>query len=434
MNELDAFFLFFTLSPFIIALVFIALFFDFMNGVNDAANSIATVVSTKVLSPRNAVLLASFFNFIAAFGIGVVVAKTIGKGIIDSKIVNEYLILAVLVGAILSVSLATYWGIPISVSHCLIGGLIGGGLAVGGVNVLLLPDLKIVIEFFCYVLVGIAIGIIAYVILKLLLKLKFSFNSLGKCAVAGLVAMVLILILLSVLSKSYGIVFPLKFLNEMATVGNNMMKGFFAVVVFMVVSPLLGLAFGFLFIALTMRFAKDKIPRKVDNWFRKLQLISASAYSFSHGTNDAQKTMGIIFALLISTTYFTSMGVAKGNEFVPWWVILSAHLSIALGTLSGGWRVIKTMGMRITKLKPLHGFSAETSSASVIIGLSIAGIPISTTHNIAGSIIGVGMTKRTSAVRWGVARNIIWAWILTIPFSAMISYLSYLAIKMAVGI
>jgi PiT family inorganic phosphate transporter len=318
-------------------IIVIALLFDFLNGMNDAANSIATVVSTRVLSPKMAVLWAAFFNFVAAFGFGVAVAKTIGKGIIDPEIVNQHVILAALVGAILWTHLCTHYGLPISVSHSLIGGLAGAGLIKG-----------------------------------------------------GLIA-----------------------LNA---------AGIIKVVVFIFLAPIIGLIGGFtLMIAVNWLF-RSFSGRKVDRLFRVGQLFSSAAYSLGHGTNDAQKTMGIITILLYSGGYLT--------EFeVPTWVILSAHTAIGLGTLAGGWKVIRTMGVKLTHLKPVGGFCAETGGALVLLGTAMAGIPVSTTHTIAGAITGVGATRRLSAVRWGIARRIVVAWVLTIPVSAGVAALTFLILE-----
>ena len=316
-------------------IVVLALIFDFWNGMNDAANSVATIVSTRVLKPFHAVMWAAFWNFAAAFGFGVAVANTIGKGIVNPEIITEYLILAALIGAISWVMVATRLGIPISVSHALIGGLLGAGFAKGGLAVILLT---------------------------------------------GKVQLVLLFIFLA---------------------------------------PIIGAVAGFLAQAFVLNLVKNMSQYKINNWFRKLQLVSAASYSLGHGTNDAQKTMGIIAVLLFSAGYL-------GDEFyVPVWVILAAHTAIALGTLAGGWKVINTMGMKITKLHPIHGFTAESSAALTLLGTATFGIPVSTTHVIAGSIMGVGSTKRLSAVRWGLVRKIILTWIVTIPISSVVAYLSY---------
>jgi inorganic phosphate transporter, PiT family len=317
------------MSIVVIAIV-IALLFDFLNGMNDAANSIATIVSTKVLPPFLAVVWAAFFNFAAVFFFGVHVATTIGKGIVDPAIINEFIILAALIGSVIWVFACTQLGLPISVSHALIGGLIGPALLVGGKAVL-------------------------------------------------------------------------------------MSAGIIKVTVFIVLSPLLGLLLGYFLMILTMLVFRRSAPMKVDHLFRGLQLLSSAVFSIGHGSNDAQKTMGIISILLFSTGHL-------GTEFhVPYWVIIASYSAISLGTLIGGWKVIKTLGLSLTDLKPVHGFCAETAGAITIIGSSLAGIPVSTTHTITGSIMGVGMTRRLSAVRWGVAGKIAVAWVLTIPGTIVIS-------------
>ena len=326
----------------IIFIVLLALFFDFLNGMNDAANAIATVVSTRVLSPRIAVLWAAFFNFVAAFGFGVAVATTIGKGIVDPAIVSPQLILSALLGAIIWTHVCTHYGIPISVSHSLIGGLVGAGVVKAGLGVL--------------------------------------------------------------------------------NVG-----GVLKVVVFIFVAPLLGLVFGFLLMSLTMWLFRRSSPRSVDKIFRIGQLISSAAYSVGHGTNDAQKTMGVISVLLFST------GHLGDTFYVPVWVIIAAYSAIGLGTFFGGWKVIKTMGLKLTHLRPVGGFCAETGGAVLLLGTALAGIPVSTTHTIAGAIMGVGATRRMSAVRWGIAGRIIVAWVLTVPVSAAVAAMAYWILGIVFG-
>lgn len=316
--------------------------FDFVNGFHDSANSIATVVATKVLTPIQAVTMAAFFNFIGII-MGGAVAATIQKGIIDPQIVTDYglpLVISALLGAIIW-DLITWWlGIPTSSSHALVGGLIGAGGAVAGIAAI-------------------------------------TWTGTSK------------------------------------------------VIIFIVVSPILGLVIGFLFVALVMRLMAKSNRTKSNKWFRKLQLISSAFYSFTHGTNDAQKGMGIIMMVLVIA------GLAGVNDHVFLWVAVSCHAAISLGTFFGGWRVVKTMASRITKLEPYQGFSAETAAAAVLAGTAQLGIPVSTTHTIAGSIMGVGAAKRMSAVRWGLGRRIVWAWVLTIPASATIAgviFWSYLNI------
>jgi PiT family inorganic phosphate transporter len=328
----------------------IALIFDFTNGFHDSANSISTVVSTKVLSPRNAVVFAAFFNFIAAFGFGVAVAGTVSKIIhldfVQTAVV-PYIILGALIGAI-SWNLITWlYGLPTSSSHALIGGLAGAGISAAG-----------------------------------LAAIKWSTVEL--------------------------------------------------VATFMVLSPIIGLICGFLFMAVVLNLTKTANKETAENYFKRLQLFSAAAYSFSHGTNDAQKTMGIILPLLFSIGYFGA-SVDANNLPMPLWVILLSYSAIALGTLSGGWRIVKTMGYKITKLRPVHGFAAETAGAATILGASAAGIPVSTTHVICSSIMGVGTTMGTSTVKWGVARSIMIAWILTIPVSALIGFVAFAIIRIFIG-
>ncbi len=323
----------------VVFIVFVALVFDFINGFHDAANSIATVVSTRVLTPLQAVVWAAFFNFVAAFGFGVSVATTVGKGVVDARVVDEWVILAGLLGAIVWDLITWYWGLPTSSSHALIGGFAGAAMVKAGF---------------------------------------------GSLVVGGLVK----------------------------------------IGVFMILAPLIGMAVGFAMMLLTMRTFRSETPGRVDRVFRRGQLLSAAAYSLGHGTNDAQKTMGIIAVLLFTTGHL-------GPEFyVPFWVVLAAHAALGLGTMAGGWRIVKTMGMRITKLRPVGGFCAETGGAVTLIGTAIAGIPVSTTHTIAGSIMGVGAMQRFSAVRWGVAGRIVWAWILTIPASALIAGAAWFLVRL----
>ncbi len=324
----------------VVFIVFVALVFDFINGFHDAANSIATVVSTRVLTPLQAVVWAAFFNFVAAFGFGVSVATTVGKGVVHADVVDQWVILAGLLGAIAWDLITWHWGLPTSSSHALIGGFAGAGVAKAGF---------------------------------------------GSLVASGLVK----------------------------------------IGVFMVLAPLLGLVLGFVMMLLTIRVFHRETPGRVDRFFRRGQLVSAAAYSLGHGTNDAQKTMGIIAVLLFTTGHL-------GREFyVPTWVVLSAHAAMALGTMAGGWRIVKTMGMRITKLRPIGGFSAETAGAITLIGTALGGIPVSTTHTISGAIMGVGAIQRFSAVRWGVAGRIVWAWLFTIPASAAVAAAVWFLLRLA---
>jgi PiT family inorganic phosphate transporter len=323
----------------VVGLIALALAFDYINGFHDAANSIATVVSTRVLSPGQAVLWAAFFNFVAAFGFGTAVAKTIGKGMIDVNVVTFAVIFGGLTGAIIWDLITWYFGLPTSSSHALIGGYAGAAVAKA-----------------------------------------FSFS----------------------------VIIP---------------SGWTKTVLFIFLSPLIGLVAGLLLMTATFWIFRSFVPRRVDKWFRRLQLVSAALFSLSHGTNDAQKTMGIIAGVLLTAGYIKTFEI-------PMWVILSAHAAIALGTLAGGWRIIHTMGSKITKLQPQGGFAAETGAAIAIFTATHFGIPVSTTHAITGAIVGVGATRRWSAVRWGVAGQIVWAWILTIPAAAIIGATAYWAVAM----
>ena len=321
---------------FALVIVLVALSFDFLNGFHDAANSIATVVSTRVLSPRVAVVWAAFFNFVAAFTFGTAVARTMGKGMIRLDAVNLYVILAGLLGAIFWDILTWYYGLPVSSSHALMGGYAGAAIAKGGWSVIL-------------------------------------------------------------------------------------WNGWTRVLAFIIISPAIGFILGGSFMLIVYWIFKSWSPQRVDKYFRKLQLVSAAAYSFGHGSNDAQKTMGII-----AGTLYTA-GILK-HFYIPYWVVIMAYAAISLGTMAGGWRIVKTMGMKITRLKPVGGFCAETAAAISLLGTALAGIPVSTTHTIAGGIMGVGSVQRFTAVHWGVARSIMWAWVLTIPISGAVSYGVFLLI------
>jgi len=316
-------------------LIVLALLFDFMNGFHDAANAIATVVSTGVLKPQTAVAMAAFFNFIAIFVVGLKVATSIGKGTIDPMVIDQYVIFGALVGAIVWNLITWYYGIPSSSSHALIGGLVGAAVAKAGTGAL----------------------------------------------ISG---------------------------------------GLIKTVVFIVLAPMLGFLLGSIIMLIVSWLFVKSTPRKVDTWFRRLQLASAAAYSLGHGGNDAQKTLGIIWMLLIASGHLSKDAAAP-----PQWAIVACYAAISFGTLFGGWRIVKTMGQKITKLKPVGGFCAETGGAITLIMSSFFGIPVSTTHTITGAIVGVGAAQKMSAVRWGVAGNIVWAWIFTIPASAFMAAVAW---------
>ena len=326
--------------PFIIALVIMALAFDFINGLHDAANSIATVVTTRLLSPVQAVLFAAFFNFAAYFTFGLKVAETVGKGIVDKDVITPHVIFGALVGA-MTWNVITWWrGIPSSSSHALIGGLLGAGTAHAGT-------------------------------------------------------------------------------------GAIVWKGVTSTTSAIVLSPVIGLVISMLFMLLSSWAFSRTSAKSAEGVFKKLHLVSAAAYSIGHGANDAQKTMGIIAVLLYSQGYL-------GGEFsVPFWVVLACQAAMALGTLMGGWRIVRTMGLRITKLTPMQGFCAETGGAATLFAATFLGVPVSTTHTITGAIVGVGAARRVSAVRWNVAGSIVWAWIFTIPAAALVASVTYYATTLA---
>jgi inorganic phosphate transporter, PiT family len=318
----------------IIFLVVLALLFDFMNGFHDAANSIATVVSTGVLKPQYAVAWAAFFNVVAILVFQLKVAATVGKGTIDPVVVDHFVIMGALIGAIVWNGITWWYGIPSSSSHALVGGLVGAAVAKAGT-------------------------------------------------------------------------------------GSLIASGLIKTLIFILVSPLLGFLLGSLLMLMVAWIFRRTAPRRVDRWFRRLQLVSASLYSLGHGGNDAQKTIGIIWMLLIAA------GITGAKDPVPNWVIISCYLAIGMGTLFGGWRIVKTMGQKITKLKPVGGFCAETGGAITLFVATGLGIPVSTTHTITGAIVGVGSANKFSAVRWGVAGGIVWAWVLTIPCSAGMAALAW---------
>ena len=319
----------------VVLLVLLALAFDFMNGFHDAANSIATVVSTGVLRPGQAVVFAAFFNFVAIFVFHLSVAATIGKGLAQPGVVDVHVVFGALVGAISWNFITWYYGIPSSSSHALIGGIVGAVIAKAGASALIAASL-------------------------------------------------------------------------------------FKTVLFIFISPTLGFLLGSLMLIGVSWGLRRSTPSRVDRWFRRLQLVSAGAYSLGHGGNDAQKTIGIVWMLLLATGY-----AAAGASSPPGWVVLSCYAAISAGTLFGGWRIVKTMGQRLTKLKPVHGFCAETGGALTLFLAAGLGVPVSTTHTITGAIVGVGATQRASAVRWAVAGNIVWAWVFTIPASAFVAAVSY---------
>jgi len=332
--------------------VLVALIFDFLNGFHDSANSIATVVSTRVLSPKFAVAWAAAFNFLAAFFLGTAVAKTIGKGMIRLDHVDQYVVMAGLFGAIVWDLLTWWWGLPTSSSHALIGGYAGAAMMHAAVHTGAASMFSVIIQ-----------------------------------------------------------------------------EGWYKTLIFIVVAPVMGMVLGLVFMIAAHWILQNKAPQTVDRWFRKLQLLSAAAYSLGHGGNDAQKTMGIVAGALYTAGFMSKTDMLANWGKFHWPIILAAHAAIAAGTYFGGWRIVHTMGQKITKLKPLGGFCAESAGAITLFGTALAGIPVSTTHTITGAIVGVGAVHRLSAVRWGVAGRIDWAWMLTIPASALVAGATYLLIN-----
>ena len=330
----------------VVAIIGVALAFDFVNGFHDAANSIATIVSTRVLTPLQGVAWAAFFNFVAAFTFGTAVAETIGRGLIDVTKVDNTVIFAGLLGAIAWDIITWRIGLPTSSSHALVGGYAGAAIIKAGFDILIL-------------------------------------------------------------------------------------SGWIKTLAFIIIAPFLGFVLGTLFIIIIYWIFRKRTPASADRFFRRGQLVSAAFYSLGHGTNDAQKTMGIIAGVLFTVPAYRHLVTnAAGDLNIPFWIVLMAHAAIALGTLSGGWRIVHTVGSKITKLQPLGGFAAETAGAVTIFFSSFLGVPVSTTHTITGAIIGVGSARRLRAVRWGVAGNILWAWILTIPLSGVMAAISYFLITL----
>lgn len=388
---------------FIILTILVALLFDFFNGVNDAANSIATIVATRVLSPLQATVWAGFFNFLGPILGGTAVAATVGKGIVIPDFITPELILAALIGAIFWTWICTAFGLPISVSHSLIGGLVGAGLAAAGLQALDLPSLEKVQPILSTMRDGAIGGFVIGVILSLISRNRNWFVPplLGAFIGSGV------------------------WLSIRIFAGTVTVKGLTATVLFIFYSPMLGFVGGYLLALITLWVFQKARPDKMRKFFGPMQLASSAFYSYGHGTNDGQKTMGVITALLISAGWV----VPTGDSFpIPFWVVVASALAIAIGTITGGYRVVRTMGMRLTHLRTYQGFAAETSSALSLFFLARAGVPVSTTHSITGSILGVGSVEGTRKVRWGVARTIVTAWILTIPAAGLVGAVTYFVV------
>ncbi|MHB8605579.1 MAG: inorganic phosphate transporter [Thermoplasmatota archaeon] len=470
----------FGLSLLVFIGILVALLFDFTNGWHDSANAIATVVATKVLSPLQAVSMAAFFNFVGPFLFTLAVANTVGKGIIDTKAVTPVLVLAALVGAIAWNIATWYFGLPSSSSHALVGGLVGAALAAAGVQSVLLPTGSEGLAIVRYGVYGAAVGVGVGALAWLWSRVHVPRVGYPVFAAAGLVGMVWLgrggirtparwldtvhvfdlalpvpargvfdvgLIVLSFALMGAVVGALLWVMSQQKMTPSNIvafafsggaislilatllkwgafatMSGFTKTVLFMVISPTLGFLAGFVLASIVSWAAKGSSPSRVDHVSRRAQLGSSAFYALTHGTNDAQKTMGVIAVLLFST------GALGASFFVPTWVILASALSMGLGTLFGGWRIVHTLANRITALRPYQGFAAETGGGVVLVAMASAGIPVSTTHAISGSIMGVGATRRASAVRWGTGRRIVAAWIITIPAAALVAAAAYLVL------
>ncbi|KQC04976.1 MAG: phosphate transporter [Methanoculleus sp. SDB] len=376
--------------------IFIALLFNFVNGLNDAANSIATIVATRALSPLRAVLLASIFNLVGPFIFSTAIATTIGKGIVDPGFLTPHLLLTGLIGAVLWVFLSSYFGIPVSSSHALVGGLVGAGIGAGGAASILWPDIGTVTALLAYMVIGGVAGAAVYTAFNLHRGNPLR-DTLGTGFLAGM-----------------SLIVPLLIIPGVITV-----KGILAVLVFIVVSPMLGFLSAFFFGIIIMRWFRKVHPARLNRAFKPLQIFAGSFQAIGHGSNDAQNAMGVITAMLVAGGFLTDFSV-------PFWVILVSCLAIALGTLFGGWRVVKKMATGITKIRPYQGFCASTAGGGVLSLMTALGVPVSTTHAMSGAIMGVGATRGYSAVKWGIVREIVAAWVITLPASAVVSWGCYL--------
>lgn len=391
------------MDAFLIAGIALALLYNFVNGMNDAANSIATIVATRVLTPLQGVMMAAFFNMIGPLIFTTAVAKTIGKGVVDPMFLTTSVILIGLIVAVLWVFLSSCLGIPISATHALVGGLIGSAAAYAGIGVIILPSVDTIVMLSTYTAIGAVIGMIALYLIGRFTKEEAMLPVIAQGAFFGAVVSVPFVIVTGLLKIS----------------------GLFAIVLFIVVSPLLGFISAYIFSLVFIRYFRNANPKKMDLFSKKLQIVSASFYSLGHGSNDAQNAMGIITAILIA-------GGILDEFIVPVWVIVVSCAAIALGTLLGGWQVVKTMARRITNLRPYQGFCAETSGGVALLFVTSLGIPVSTTHAITGAIMGVGASRGSSAVQWGIVRRIVTAWILTIPITAITAFMFNLLYRAAV--
>ena len=392
------------MEPLLITGIVLALLFNFVNGLNDAANSIATVVATRVLTPLQGVLLAAFFNMVGPLVFTTVVAKTIGKGIVNPEFMTTQVILFGLFSAVLWVLISSYSGIPISASHALVGGLIGSAIAFAGLGSILWPAAGTIVWLVVFAAAGAAAGALILGVLGHLKGEENLYPVIGLGSLCGIAIIIPVVTITRILPVS----------------------GILAILIFIVVSPIIGLLAAFLISILVIRLFRNRNSRTMNFLFRKLQLLSAAFYSIGHGSNDAQNAMGVITAILVA-------GGLLSEFIVPLWVIVISGSAMALGTFLGGWRVVETMATKITKLRPYQGFCAETGGGVVLAFVTAFGIPVSTTHAISGSIMGVGASRGYSAVQWGVVRRIVAAWILTIPLTAVFAYVTFLFSSWIIG-
>jgi len=404
--------------------ILVVFLFDFFNGFHDAANAIATIVATKVLTPTKAVAMAAVGNFVGMVFITNAIAETIGKGIIDTNVLgvnalplsdaaffhSMSIIMGGVVGAIVWDIITWLWGLPTSSSHALIGGIVGAAALAAGPGSILLPTATNMLLFVSVTGMAFVLGSASFFAYGVIIRRNRP--TLGWVILAGLLTGLLPAVIL----------------------GRILLKGVVQIVVYMVAAPLVGLVFAFGLALVVIRLFRRQTPTRVNHEFKRLQLVSSFFYSVTHGTNDAQKGMGVITLILVVAAIGPPLGPPSGEFRVPLWVILGAHASISLGTFFGGWRIVRTMSQRVTHLRPWQGFSAETGGGIALASTALVGIPVSTTHVIASAIMGVGATRRLSAVRWGVARRIFWAWIITIPASAGVGMAAYAVLRIAFGV
>lgn len=386
--------------------IIIALAFNFSNGRNDAANSIATTVATRAMKPRNAIILASVCCLAGPFIFSTAVAKTIGKGVVNPEIFTPAVLFIGLVGAVLWVNVSSHYGIPVSSSHSLVGGLMGVGIVGGGLGAVVWPSVDVTVQTFMYLIGGACAGAVVMAVIAFIAKDKILFFAKLGALIGAILAIPVLMI-----------------------TGVFVISGILAILLFICVSPILGVLVSYCFTTLlTNVMSRAKSPSRMNKWFLRAQIVGSGFQALSHGGNDAQNAMGIILAIMIAA------GLVGAEADVPMWVVVLSALALALGILSGGWKVIKTMGTGITKIQPYQGFSAATSGGLVLSFMTVFGVPVSTTHVASGTIMGTGVTRGTGAVRWGTVRHMVTAWLVTIPATAVVSGICYLVVKLVFGL